>query len=106
MAQNIKTEEEFNRLLEENSNVIIDFYADWCGPCRIMEPIMEEIANDYDGKYIIRKINVDEIPHIASEFLVTSIPTFIFFKDGKEVYRAIGVKSKGNILEYIEKYFA
>lgn len=70
--------------------VMIDFYADWCGPCRAMGPVVEKLAEKYDGKVKIGKVNSDEEPELAQQFGVMSIPNFVFIKDGKVVDNAVG----------------
>ena len=70
--------------------VVADFYADWCGPCRMVSPVIEKLADDYDGKLEVLKINTDEFQSLAGEFGVMSIPTVIFFKSGKQVSQIIG----------------
>lgn len=73
---------------------LVDFYANWCGPCRMITPIMEELAADYNGKVSIAKLDVDQSQEVTSKFNVTSIPTVILFKDGQEVKRVVGVRDK------------
>jgi thioredoxin 1 len=73
---------------------LVDFYANWCGPCRMITPIMEELANDYAGKATIAKLDVDQAQEATGKLSVTSIPTVILFKDGKEVNRVVGVRDK------------
>lgn len=84
--------------------VLIDFYADWCGPCRKQLPIMDEIAKDYTGKAKIGKVNVDETASKATEFGVSSIPALLVFKDGKMVERMVGLHSKNQLSEILDKY--
>ncbi|KKQ78948.1 MAG: Thioredoxin [Candidatus Daviesbacteria bacterium GW2011_GWF2_38_6] len=81
---------------------LLDFWAVWCGPCKIMEPVIEEIEKELSGKVEIEKINVDEKPAKASEFGVMSIPTYIILKDGQEVARRIGVTSKAELLKLLQ----
>jgi thioredoxin 1 len=73
---------------------LVDFYANWCGPCRMITPIMEELANDYGNKVTIAKLDVDQAQEAAGKLNVTSIPTVILFKDGQEVTRVVGVRDK------------
>src|ERR1700712_5591371 len=73
----------------------VDFWAPWCGPCRIIGPIVEELAPSYQGKAVIAKMNVDDNPQVAQRFGVTSIPTLMMFKDGKLVDRMVGAMPKG-----------
>ena len=77
--------------------VLIDFYADWCGPCKMLAPTIEEIAAEAGG-YLVGKVNVDEAPALAEEFSVMSIPTLIVLKNGKEAARLVGVRPKEAIL--------
>lgn len=83
---------------------IIDFWAEWCGPCKFMEPIMDELEKELKGKVEIEKINVDENQEKAAKFGVMSIPTYIFMKDDKEQERIIGATAKDNFLKAISKY--
>ncbi|MFX1519123.1 MAG: thioredoxin, partial [Promethearchaeota archaeon] len=75
----------FNEIINSNMPVLVDFYANWCPPCKTMAPIIEALAVDYKGKFVFSKLNCDEEPTIARQFSVSSIPTFIFFKNGKPV---------------------
>ena len=84
-------------VLNSNKTTIIDFYADWCGPCKMMSPIIDNIADEIDN-IKVGKLNVDETEIIASQYDVTSIPTIIIFKNGRETKRFVGVTSKEDIL--------
>lgn len=81
---------------------LIDFYADWCGPCKIMEPIFNEIKKDYDGKVEFKKVNVEEDSAMAAKFGVMSIPTFVILKDDKEVARKLGAMPKQVLTGWID----
>lgn len=81
---------------------LLDYWAEWCGPCRIMEPILEEIEKEFKGKVEIVKINVDEKPEEASKFGVMSIPTYIVMKDGKEVGRRVGSMPKAELVKLLQ----
>ncbi len=82
--------------------VMVDFYADWCGPCQMMMPVVEEMAEKYNGKVKIGKVNTDEEPSLAEKFGVMSIPCFIFIKNGKVVSSAIGGMSKDDLSSRID----
>lgn len=84
---------------------IIDLYADWCGPCKMMAPIFDELAGKYAGKVKMGKLNVDESPDTAGSLGVTGIPTLIFFKDGEQVARLVGFQSKETIVSKISEAF-
>lgn len=81
--------------------VLIDFYADWCGPCRMMSPIVDEIAEEM-ADVTVGKVNVDESPELAIRFGIISIPTLIVMKDGKEYKKIVGLRGKAEILSYLE----
>ena len=87
----------------KNGIVLVDFWADWCMPCKMMAPILNEVAEATDGTATIYKLNVDEQQQVAAQFGIRSIPTMILFKDGKEVERIIGVKSKEAVIASINK---
>ena len=85
------TKDSFEKeVLESKEPVLIDFYADWCGPCKMMAPVVEKLAEKYEGKVKVGKVNTDDEPELAQMFQVMSIPNFVIIKDGKVVDRVIG----------------
>jgi thioredoxin 1 len=97
------TDADFDATINGGKPVFVDFWAPWCGPCRLIGPIVEELAPSYDGKAVIAKMNVDDNPNIAQRLGVTSIPTLMMFKDGKLVDRAVGAMPKGQIESFINR---
>jgi len=83
--------------------VLVDFWAEWCMPCRIMAPILEELAREYAGKAVFAKLNVDENPEIVSRYQVTSIPLFIIFKKGQPVERIVGAVGRGPLEDILRR---
>jgi thioredoxin 1 len=98
------TDSNFNEITKKNPLVLIDFFADWCMPCRMMAPVIEEIAKEYAGKILVGKINVDENPATADRFQVFSIPTLIIMKAGEEVDRIVGFVPKSQVEARLKKY--
>lgn len=101
MELKLNSENFESEVLNANETVLVDFYADWCGPCKIMAPVIEELAEELQGKAKVGKINVDESTDIATQYDVMSIPTIIIFKNGKEVKRFIGVRDKQELLNEV-----
>lgn len=92
MSENIMhpTESDFDSMVNANSLVLVDFWATWCGPCKMLAPVIESLAEEYAGKAVIAKVDVDQEKGLAQRFGVMSIPTVVVFKDGKELAREIG----------------
>ncbi len=92
-----------NIVLNNKENAVVDFWATWCGPCKMLAPTVEEIADELDGKIAVGKVDVDENRELAIKYGVMSIPTVIYFKGGEEVARLIGVQSREKLLETANK---
>jgi thioredoxin 1 len=92
--------------LEREGVSVVDFWAEWCGPCRMVAPIIEELSQEYDGKVLIGKVNVDENPEVSMKFGIRSIPTILILKDGQVVDKQVGATSKKVLLDKIEAQLA
>jgi len=101
--ENIFTDQNFEaEVLRSELPVLVDFFAIWCGPCQMMAPIIEELANEMEGKVKIGKLNVDESPETAGKYGIMSIPTMILFKGGEAVKTIVGARGKEELLQEIE----
>jgi thioredoxin 1 len=108
--KDVKDSEKVKILTDQNfsvktktGTVLVDFWASWCMPCKLMVPVLNELAEETNGKVTIAKLNVDNAQATASKFSVRSIPTLILFKNGKEVHRFVGVKSKDYLLKELDR---
>lgn len=96
---------EFEASVVQNEKpVIVDFWAEWCQPCKMLAPTVEEIANDYDDQLLVTKLNVDDNPATATKFGIRGIPTLLFFKGGQVVQQIVGVKTKAEIKKIIDEH--
>lgn len=97
------TEAEFGEVvLGSKLPVLVDFWAPWCNPCKMLGPVIDEIADEVDGKALVCKVNIDEEQNLAQEYRVMSIPTLLYFKDGKVVNQMVGVRPKEELLDALE----
>lgn len=89
-------------VLQSDIPVLVDFWSTWCGPCKMIAPIVKEIADEYDGKILVGKVNVDEEPDLTMQYNVSSIPTLMVFKNGQLVNKAVGYREKDEILKMLK----
>ena len=93
-------------VLQSDKPVLVDFFADWCGPCKMMAPVVEQLAEELEGKAKVGKLNIDENMNIAEKYRVMNIPTFLIFKDGQEKERIVGAVSKNELKNKLEQTLA
>ena len=103
MAKAIEiTDANFDDIIKSDKPLLVDFWAEWCGPCKMIGPIVEEIAGEYDGKAVIGKVDVDTNPAVAAKFGIRSIPTLLFFKDGEIVDKQVGAVPKAVLAQKLD----
>jgi len=105
-AANIVTLTEANfqqEVLESPTPVLVDFWAEWCGPCKMIAPILDELASEYDGKVKVGKVNIDEYQSIATQYGIRAIPTLLIFKDGEVAEQVVGLRSKRDLKANLDK---
>ena len=102
MARTV-TDENFNEIMNEGKPVVLDFWAEWCGPCRMLGPIIDELASEYEGRVIIGKVDVDNNTDVTAQFGIRNIPTVLFFKDNQLVDKQVGVAPKTHYIEKMDR---
>ena len=95
--------ETFEKTLAEGRLMMVDFWAEWCGPCQMLGPVIESLAEKYEGRAVVGKVNTDEEQELAMRFGITGIPTVIFFKDGREIDRLVGVMPPDAFIQVLEQ---
>ncbi|WP_410524397.1 thioredoxin [Rickettsia australis] len=103
MANNVTDSSFKKEVLESDLPVLVDFWAEWCGPCKMLTPIIDEISKELKGKVKVLKMNIDENPNISSEYGIRSIPTIMLFKNGEQKDTKIGLQQKNSLLDWINK---
>lgn len=106
MAGTLKnvTDDSFEQdVLKSDKPVLVDFWAAWCGPCRMIAPLVEELAGEYSGRLKVAKLNVDEYPALPANYSIMSIPTLLLFKNGRVVARLVGYQTKDKLVQVLEK---
>jgi len=98
----VATNTNFSELLQDNKLIIVDFWATWCGPCRMLSPILDEVEEEMAGQISVVKVNVDDADEIAAQYRIMSIPTLIFFKNGQVVDKTVGAMPKAVLVEKIK----
>lgn len=105
MAKAIEiTDNNFEEIIASGKPVLVDFWAEWCGPCRMIGPVVEELAGEYEGKAVIGKINVDFNPEVSAKFNVRSIPTLLIFNNGQLVDKQVGFAGKADLLKKLQPH--
>ena len=102
-VQNVSDSDFASTVIDSDRPVLVDFWAEWCGPCRALGPTIDELASDYESQLAVVKVNVDDSPQTAAKFGVRSIPTIMLFRDGKPTETAVGARPKAQLAELIDR---
>ncbi|MGB3585014.1 MAG: thioredoxin [Tunicatimonas sp.] len=100
------TDSNFNEIINSDQPVLVDFWAEWCGPCKMIAPVVDELATDYDGKAVVGKVDVDSNPEVAGKFGIRSIPTLLVFKNGEIVDKQVGAVNKSVLSQKLDAQLA
>jgi len=100
------TDSNFNEVINSEQPVLVDFWAEWCGPCKMIAPVVDELATDYDGKAVVGKVDVDSNPEVAGKFGIRSIPTLLVFKNGEIVDKQVGAVNKSVLSQKLDAQLA
>ena len=106
MAQEFTDNNFQQSVLDSDKLTVVDFWAEWCGPCRAIGPVIEELSKEYNGKVNVGKVNVDHNPEVSTKYGITSIPAILFIKGGNVVDKLVGAQPKGNFVKKIEAHLA
>ncbi|MHC1684448.1 MAG: thioredoxin [Clostridiaceae bacterium] len=104
MAKVLVGNEFETEVIKKEGVTLVDFFAVWCGPCKMIAPVLEELSTEMAGKANIVKVDIDQQSHLADEYRISSVPTMVIFKDGKEVERIVGFQPKQSLIAKLEKY--
>lgn len=103
MAKILESKEQFeNDILNTQLPAMVDFFATWCGPCKMLSPVIDEISSELEGKAVVAKVDSDQLGELCAEYNIRLLPTLVFFKDGKEVDRIVGMAEKEDIIEKLQ----
>ncbi len=100
------TDSNFNEVINSEQPVLVDFWAEWCGPCKMIAPVVDELSTDYDGKAVVGKVDVDSNPEVAGKFGIRSIPTLLVFKNGEIVDKQVGAVNKSVLSQKLDAQLA
>lgn len=100
------TDANFSEVINSDKPVLVDFWAEWCGPCKMIAPVVEELAGDYDGKAVVGKLDVDANPEVSAKYGIRSIPTLLVFKNGEIVDKQVGAVSKNVLAQKLDSQLA
>lgn len=102
MIRHITSTAEYKEIVEKHPEVLIDFFATWCGPCKMLHPVLETVSDKLEGKVVVAQVDIDQNAELASAFNVQSVPTLVFFKEGKPVLAGSGYMAEADLMKFIE----